>query len=75
VVRPTKPQFDIEHPADCIGEVGAAIVPALLAVADMAERKSYASGRHMGDVVLCHVGSDANDRAAFILRTDLGKVA
>jgi 3-oxoacyl-[acyl-carrier-protein] synthase-1 len=68
VVRPTKPKFDIEHPADCIGEVGAAIVPALLAVANMAERKSYAPGRFMGDVVLCHVGADCTDRAAFILR-------
>lgn len=68
VVRPTKPKFDIEHPADCIGEVGAATVLGMLAVAHMAERKSYASGRFMGDVVLCHVGSDKSDRAAFIIR-------
>jgi 3-oxoacyl-(acyl-carrier-protein) synthase len=68
VVRPTKPKFDLEHPADCIGEIGAAIVPALLAVANMAERKSYAPGRFMGDVVLCHVGADWTERAAFILR-------
>jgi 3-oxoacyl-[acyl-carrier-protein] synthase-1 len=38
-LRPVKPEFDILHPADCIGEVGAATVPALLAVAEIAERK------------------------------------
>lgn len=67
-LRPVKPEFDIEHPADCIGEIGAATVPALLAVAAMAERKGYALGRSMGDAVLCQVGADSGDRAAFVLR-------
>lgn len=67
-LRPVKPEFDIEHPADCIGEVGAVVVPALLAVADMAERKAYAPGRFMGDAVLCQVGADDNDRGAFVVR-------
>ena len=68
VVRPTKPKFDLKHPADCIGEVGAATVPGMLAVANISERKSYAPGRFMGDAVLCHVGADDSDRAAFIVR-------
>lgn len=73
VVRPVKPAFDIEHPADCIGEVGAAIVPAMLATASMAERKGYAPGRFMGDGVICHVSADGACRAAFVIRA-LGEV-
>lgn len=68
VVRPVKPEFDILHPADCIGEVGAATVPLLLATASMAERKKYAPGRFMGDGVICHVGADDPPRAAFVIR-------
>jgi 3-oxoacyl-[acyl-carrier-protein] synthase-1 len=64
-----KPEFDILHPADCFGEIGAATVPALLAVANAAERKGYAPGRFMGDAVLCQIGSDDGDRAAFIVRS------
>ena len=69
VVRPVKPEFDIEHPSDCIGQVGAAIVPTMLACADMAERKEYAPGRTMGDGVCCHVSNDGAERAAFIIRS------
>jgi 3-oxoacyl-[acyl-carrier-protein] synthase-1 len=54
--------FDIWHPADCIGEVGAAIGPCIFAVADAAARKGYAAGRGP----LCHFGSDGEDRAALI---------
>ena len=68
-LRPVKPEFDILHPADCIGEVGAATVPALLVAAEMAERKQYAPGRFMGDAVLCQVSADGSDRAAVILRS------
>jgi 3-oxoacyl-[acyl-carrier-protein] synthase-1 len=68
LVRPVKPEFDIQHPADCIGEVGAATVPALLATASMAERKRYAPGRFMGDGVICHIGADGAPRAAFVIR-------
>lgn len=69
VVRPVKPEFDIQHPADCIGEVGAATVPTLLAVASVSESKGYAPGRFMGDGVLCHIGSDGAARAALVLRS------
>lgn len=59
-----KPEFPIWHPADCIGEVGAAIGPCLLAVALTAARKGYAPGPG----ALCHLGSDDGERAAFILK-------
>ena len=69
-VRPVKPEFDIEHPTDCIGEVGAAAVPVMLAAADMAERKGYAPGRFMGDAVLGQASAlEGPARAAFILRS------
>jgi 3-oxoacyl-[acyl-carrier-protein] synthase-1 len=63
-LRVRKEEFDIWHPADCIGEVGAAIGPALLAVALFAARKGYAPGMNM----LCCMGNDAGRRASAVLR-------
>jgi 3-oxoacyl-[acyl-carrier-protein] synthase-1 len=63
-MRTRKETFDIWHPADCIGEIGAAIGPAILAVALEACRKGYALGERM----LCHLGSDAGPRAAGVFR-------
>ena len=54
---------DLWHPADCIGEVGAAAVPGMLAVALTAARKGYAAG----DPVLAHSGNDDGRRAALVL--------
>ena len=62
-LREHKGEFDIWHPADCIGEVGAAIVFCVLAVAEAAARKGYSRGNN----VLCHFGNDNGDRAAMIL--------
>jgi 3-oxoacyl-[acyl-carrier-protein] synthase-1 len=62
-VRPVKHGFDLWHPSDCIGEVGAAIVPCMLGVALTAARKSYAPGPG----VLCHVAADDDRRAAIVL--------
>lgn len=59
-----KPQFPIWHPADCIGEVGAAIGPCLLGLALEAARKGYAPGPG----ALCHLGADGGERAALVLR-------
>ena len=64
-IRKVKPEFDIWHPADCIGEVGAAIVPSVLAVAEAAAGKRYAPGSG----VLAHFGNDDGQRAAVVLRT------
>jgi 3-oxoacyl-[acyl-carrier-protein] synthase-1 len=41
-LRAPRGEFDIWHPADCIGEVGAAIGPVVLNVALAASRKGYA---------------------------------
>jgi 3-oxoacyl-[acyl-carrier-protein] synthase-1 len=63
-VRKLKSRFDHLHPADSIGEVGAAVVPCVLGLALTAARKGYAPG----DGVLCHFSNDAGDRAAMLLR-------
>jgi 3-oxoacyl-[acyl-carrier-protein] synthase I len=62
-IRPVKHGFDLWHPSDCIGEVGAAIVPCMLGVALTAARKGYAPGSG----VLCHVAADDDRRAAIVL--------
>ncbi len=64
-IRNLKPEFDLWHPADCIGEVGAAIVPCVFGVALAATRKNYLLGKGM----LCHFGNDSGERAAMILRS------
>jgi 3-oxoacyl-[acyl-carrier-protein] synthase I len=64
ILRNRKELFEIWHPADCIGETGAAIVPAALAIALQACRKNYAFGRGP----LCHFGSDSGVRIAMILK-------
>ena len=63
-MRKVKAEFDIWHPADCIGEVGAAVVPCVLGVAKAAGDKGYAPGPG----VLCHFSNDEGIRAALILR-------
>jgi 3-oxoacyl-[acyl-carrier-protein] synthase I len=55
--------FDIWHPADCIGETGAAVGPVAFGVALAAARKGYAYGRGP----LCHFASDQGDRFAIVL--------
>jgi len=62
-LRARKESFPLVHPADCIGECGAAIGPALLAIALTAARKKYAEGPN----VLCHLGNDAGQRAVALL--------
>ena len=62
LLRTRKEEFDIWHLADCLGEIGAATVPATLALALAATRKHYAPGRR----ILCHFGNDSGRRAAVI---------
>lgn len=62
-LRVRKPDFHLWHPADCIGECGAAIGPAMLAVALAASRKGYGDGPN----VFCHLGNDAGERAVALL--------
>lgn len=63
-MRVLKEEFSIWHPADCIGEVGAAIVPVILGVALAAMQKGYAPGPG----VLCHFANDDSQRASFVLQ-------
>lgn len=63
-LRGRKETFDIWHPAECVGEVGAAIGPILLGVLLSAARKGYAPG----PLVLLHAGSDAGERSAAVLQ-------
>lgn len=62
-LRVRKEHMHLWHPADCIGEVGAAIGPAMLAVALAACRKNYGEGPN----IFCHLGNDAGERAAALL--------
>ncbi|MEN8178386.1 MAG: hypothetical protein ABFS39_07145 [Pseudomonadota bacterium] len=62
-LRERKEEFDIWHPADCIGEVGAAIGPVMLSVALTAAKKGYAPGKN----VICYLSNDDGKRAATIL--------
>ncbi len=62
-LRVRKEFFHLWHPADCIGECGAAIGPALLAVALAASRKGYGEGPN----IFCHLGNDAGERAVALL--------
>lgn len=62
-LRQRKEFYDIWHPADCIGEVGAAIGPTMLVLLRAALEKGYAPGRN----VLCHAGNDNGRRTALIL--------
>jgi 3-oxoacyl-[acyl-carrier-protein] synthase-1 len=63
-MRRLTPRFDHLHPADCIGEVGAAVGPCVLGLALTAARKGYSPGRG----VLCHFSNDDGERAALLLR-------
>ena len=55
--------LDLWHPIEYLGEIGAAILPCLLAQAMHAAREQYAPG----PLALCHVGSDTGERAALVV--------
>lgn len=61
-VRYKRDILDIWHPADCIGEVGAATVPVALGVALAAAQKNYSPG----STVLMHWGNDSGERSALV---------
>jgi 3-oxoacyl-[acyl-carrier-protein] synthase-1 len=64
-MRVRKKAFELWHPADCVGNVGAAAPLVVLGVALAAARKSYAPGPG----VLCHFSDDTGRRAAVVLGT------
>lgn len=63
VLRQRKAEFDLWHPAESVGEVGAAAGVAVMAVAGAAARKAYAPGPG----ILAHLANDAGQRAAAVL--------
>jgi 3-oxoacyl-[acyl-carrier-protein] synthase-1 len=64
-MRVLKARFELWHPAECIGEIGAAIVPCVLGVALAAIGKRYAPGSG----ILCHFSDDGEARGALILQS------
>jgi 3-oxoacyl-[acyl-carrier-protein] synthase I len=62
LLRDRKVLFSLWHLADCIGEVGGATLPAMLAMLFMGARKNYLPGR----TFLGHLGNDDDRRAAFV---------
>jgi 3-oxoacyl-[acyl-carrier-protein] synthase-1 len=69
LLRQRREQFPLWHPADCIGEVGSAIGPFVLALARTAVHKGYAPGPD----ILCHFSSDGGLRGAIVLSGVAGK--
>jgi len=61
--RTKRKEFDFWHPAECVGEVGAAIGALMIAVLKAAYDKGYAKGNY----VLAHLANDDGRRAAMIL--------
>jgi 3-oxoacyl-[acyl-carrier-protein] synthase I len=59
-----KEDMDLWHPAECIGEAGSVIGPAMIAVARAAAGKTYAPGPN----VLIHAANDAGERVAIVAR-------
>lgn len=60
--RTKRQEFDIWHPADCVGEVGAVIGLVMIAVLKAACEKAYTKGHH----ILAHLGNDDVKRASMI---------
>jgi len=63
IIRQPKEEFDLWHPAEGIGETGAAAGPALIGMAQTACRKGYAKGSR----ILLHASADGDVRAAAIM--------
>jgi 3-oxoacyl-[acyl-carrier-protein] synthase-1 len=62
---PREGAFELWHPIEYLGEIGAAVLPCLLAWA----RHAHALGYAPGPRALCHLGSDDGGRAALVLQS------
>lgn len=60
--RTKRTEFDIWHPADCVGEVGSVLGVVMIAVLKSACEKAYSKGNH----VLAHLGNDNGKRSSMI---------
>jgi 3-oxoacyl-[acyl-carrier-protein] synthase I len=63
-LRRRKEEFELWHPAECVGEAGAMAGAAVVALADAACRKGYTKGHN----ILAHMAGDTGQRAALVLR-------
>jgi 3-oxoacyl-[acyl-carrier-protein] synthase I len=63
-LRERQEAFDMWHPAECIGETGAAAGLAVICQAHSACREGYA----LGSRILTHFANDSGQRAAAVLR-------
>ncbi|MBV9644482.1 MAG: hypothetical protein JO334_12995 [Verrucomicrobia bacterium] len=63
--------YDLWHPIEFLGDIGAAIVPCVLAVALHAGQKRYEPGSR----AVCHFGSDNGERAVVITQFQPKKVS
>jgi 3-oxoacyl-[acyl-carrier-protein] synthase-1 len=66
--RTKREEFDIWHPVDCVGAVGAAIGCVMIAVLKSACEKDYSKGYQ----ILAHLGNDDGKRSALIFRWQKG---
>lgn len=60
--RTKRTEFDIWHPADCVGEVGSSLGLVMVVVLKAACEKAYSKGDH----VLAHLGDDDGKRSSMI---------
>ncbi len=60
--RTKREEFDIWHPADCVGEVGSTLGLIMIGVLKAACEKAYSKGNH----ILAHLGDDDGKRASMI---------
>lgn len=65
-LRKNKEGFDIWHPADCIGEVGAAIGGVIFGISRAALKKNYSLGKN----IITHIGNDNGKRISLIFSAD-----
>lgn len=64
LLRVSRPEFDIWHPAECVGETGSLAGILAITVAEAACRKGYSPGRRM----LCHAANDSGHRMAAVMQ-------
>ena len=66
-LRVRKESFDIWHPADCIGESGAAVGPIMVGIFNAACKKGYTGGA----AIMLHIGNDDARRIAIVIKWEV----
>jgi len=68
ILRQRKEEFDIWHPADCVGEVGVPLGLIMLSVLKASGEKNYSKGAKM----FAHLGNDDGRRVAMVFNYQAG---